>query len=61
MVIASFLSGPATVGTNDEGFNFMKIKKDFEEQYRQIKGKAHQTYRVKKSLIGEIQEVFTQQ
>ena len=61
MVIASFLSGPATIGSNSQDFNFMKIKKDFEEQYRQIKGKAHQTYRVKKSLIEEIQEVFTLQ
>ena len=41
MILTNFLAGPATVKADGKGFNFMKIRKDFETQYKLIKGKSH--------------------
>ena len=62
LLLTAFQAGPIYCSAANQGilptFNYMKIRKDFEEQYLLIKSREHLEHKVKRALVGEIQEVI---
>ena len=58
LLLTAFQAGPIYSSATNQGvqpsFNYMKIRKDFEDQYLMIKSKEHLEHKLRRVLIGEI-------